>query len=350
MNPIADILLEPCTLQGGLKLNNKIAMAPMTRSKATEDLLPTEAMLAYYERRAQAGLIITEGTLFRPDGQGYPRVPGIMTDAQIAAWAKITAAVHKQDGKIFLQLWHVGRVTHPCYLGGKDPIAPSAVALEGSLPRQRELQYGMPRPLATKEVSEVAMDYARGGENALRAGFDGIEIHGANGYLVDQFLHHHTNRREDRYGGSPQNMARFALEVVDRCVEKLGSPRVGLRLSPGAYLNMAADPRDTDVFRYLLGELASRNLAYLHTGIFDDSMLFDYLGGQAGAFLRANYRGLLMGNGSYLPDAAAAGISQGKFDLISIGRPFLSNPDLVDRIARGEVLIPYQPEMLRELI
>lgn len=350
MNSTAQTLLKPSQLTGGIELTNKIAMAPMTRCKATEDGIPTDEMLAYYERRADAGLIIVEGTIFRPDGTGFQRVPGIMNPAQIKAWSKITTAVHRRGGKIFLQLWHVGRATHAYYLHGKDPIAPSSVALEGTLPRMRNLNYGQPRALETDEVSEVALDYAKGGENAIKAGFDGIEIHGANGYLIDQFLHHHTNKRTDRYGETPENMARFALEAVDLCIEKLGHEKVALRLAPGAYFNMEGEPRDVDVFRYLLKQLESRQLAYLHTAISDDGMEFDYLGGHAGDFLRDNYQGLLMGNGSYSPERAAEKIEAGRFDLISIGRPFISNPDLVGKIARREPLIEYQPEMLKELI
>lgn len=340
-------LLSPIRL-GALELRNRIVMAPMTRSMAEGDLVPTADMAAYYARRADAGLIITEATIVRPDGQGYPNTPGIYNTSQVEGWRRATQQVHAQGGKIFLQLWHVGRVSHPIYLNGELPIAPSAVPISGRVPRT-DAEYGTPRALDIGEIPGLVEAYAQGAGNALTAGFDGVEIHGANGYLIDQFLHHHTNRRTDAYGGSPEGMARFALEVVDAVVAKAGSNRVGIRLSPGAYFNMEGHPDDPPVFRYLLKQLEGHGLAYVHTGIFDDTMTFDYLGGSAGAFLRKNYKGTLVGNGSYTTEKAEKAIADGAFDLVAIGRPFIANPDLIEKIRNGDQLTPYDESMLASL-
>ena len=342
-------LLEPYVLSGSLTLNNTIVMAPMTRSMAADNLSPTEEMAAYYERRAGAGLIVTEATIVRPDGQGYPNTPGIYNEDQVAGWRRVTQAVHSRGGRIFLQLWHVGRVSHPVFLDGSLPIAPSPVPLSGAVPRRGELRYGTPRGLAIDEIPPLVDAFARGAANALDAGFDGVEIHGANGYLIDQFLHHHTNRRKDGYGGSPERMARFALEVVDAVVQAVGRDRTGIRLSPGAYMNMEPQPADAEVFRVLLGELNKRRLAYVHVGIFDDSMTFDYLGGSASSFIRQHYSGTLIGNGGYTPERAERAIAEGGFNLIAIGRPFIANPDLVDKVRRGTPLATYEPSMLATL-
>ena len=344
----AEVLLKPLTLSEELTLKNRVLMAPMTRCVCDDDLVPTEAMAAYYGRRAGAGLIISEGAIIRLDGLGYPNAPGIFNQAQVDGWRPVTKRVHNGDGKIFLQLWHVGRVSHPAYLGGELPIAPSAIPLRGKVKRT-DLQYGTPRAFELDEIPPLVEAYAEGSSNALAAGFDGVELHGANGYLIDQFLHHHSNRRTDAYGGSPERMARFALEVVDAVVARIGSGRVGIRLSPGAYHYMDPDPNDPAVFRYLLVQLETRKLAYVHVGIFDDAMTFDELDGPAGAFLRRHYTGTLVGCGSYTPQRAARAITQGAFDLIALGRPFIANADLIEKIERNEPLVPYDESMLVEL-
>ena len=199
------------------------------------------------------------------------------------------------------------------------------------------------------EIQALEEAFAQGAVRARRAGFDGVEIHGANGYLIDQFLHYHTNRRRDAYGGSPENMARFALEIVDAVSAEIGAERVGIRLSPGAYVHMDPSPDDDAVFRVLLGSLESRKLAYVHAGIFDDSMNFDYLGGTVGAFLRRHFRGTLMGNGEYTLDKAAQALHDGAFDLVSIGRPFIANPDLIGRLKAGLPFKTYEESMLTQL-
>ncbi|MHC4846832.1 MAG: alkene reductase [Planctomycetota bacterium] len=341
-------ILEPARL-GSLQLANRIVMAPMTRSMAGAGLVPTEQSARYYARRHEAGLIITEATIIRPDGQGYPDTPGIFDDEQVEGWRNVTRAVHKDGGLIFLQLWHVGRVSHPHYLDGALPVAPSAVPLSGRVPRS-EFEYGTPRALGSEEVEALIDDFAAATVRAREAGFDGVEIHGANGYLIDQFLHHHTNRRDDAWGGSPEKMTRFALAVTDAVVDAWEPGRVGIRLSPGAYFNMEADERDRAVFERLLPELDRRGLAYVHVGIFDDAMTFDELDGmRATEFLRKHYDGTLIGCGSYTAESGAESIAQDKFDLLAIGRPFIANPDLVSKLRAGESLVDYDAEMLTTL-
>lgn len=343
-------LFESYKLNDAITLNNRILMAPLTRCMADAELVPTEDMVAYYARRAEAGLIITEATIIRPDGQGYPNTPGIFTQAQIAGWRKVTDAVHAKGGKIFVQLWHTGRVAHPHFFGGGDVLAPSAQKIEGSVPRMRELTYVTPKPATLEDIQGLVRDYAKAAENAMEAGFDGVEIHGANGYLIDAFLHHDSNRRTDEYGGTPANMARFALEVVDAVIARIGKDRTGLRLSPGAYFNMATDSRDRGVFDYLLPELEKRDIAFVHIGIFDDSMEFDYLGGRASSYVRAHYGKTLVGVGGYSAQSASEAIAADKFDLIAIGRPFIANPDYVARVRASEELVPYSDEILATLV
>jgi len=346
----AEILLSPFRLSPSLTLPNRIAMAPMTRSMAGPGLVPTAAMAEYYARRAGAGLLISEGAIVRADGQGYPDVPGIFTDDQVEGWRRVADGVHEEGGRIFLQLWHVGRVSHPTYLGGKLPLAPSAVPLEGRVPRSGGLEYGTPREATVDDIRELVAAFANSAANAMAAGCDGVEIHGANGYLIDQFLHHHTNRREDAYGGSPAAMSRFALEVVDAVIAKAPPGRVGIRLSPGAYHHMAPHSGDAEVFRHLLAELEKRGLAYVHVGIFERTTVFENLGGTAEAFLRANYSGVLMGCGGFTPESAAAAVADGAVDLAAFGRPFIANPDLIDRIRTGRPLEPYDEAMLGTLV
>ncbi|MGL6350738.1 MAG: alkene reductase, partial [Aeromonas sp.] len=312
-------------------------------------LVPTEQIAAYYARRADIGLIISEGVIIRPDAQGYPNTPGLFTQAQIDGWKIVTNAVHANNGKIFAQLWHVGRLSHPVF-HQLEVLAPSAVAHEGTVPRMREYTYQVPRALTTEEIAQLVQDYAHAAANAMEAGFDGVEIHGANGYLIDQFLHHSTNLRTDNYGGSPANMSRFALEVVDAISARIGGERVGLRLSPGAYVHLTGTPADRGVFDYLLAELNTRPLAYVHLGIFDDALSFDYLDGHASDYLRSHYQGNLVGVGSYNAERAAQAIQDKRFDLVAIGRPLIANPDYLSKVKSGQALVPYVDTMLTTLI
>ncbi len=347
---MTDNLFEPFALNNSLELANRILMAPLTRCMADDDLVPTQAMADYYAKRADAGLIITEATIIRPDGQGYPNTPGLFSNEQIHGWKKVTQAVHKNGGKIFAQIWHTGRVAHPFFYGGGDVLAPSAVAVEDSVPRMRELVYQTPKPVTHEDIAQLINDYAQAATNAIEAGFDGVEIHGANGYLIDQFLHHDSNRRVDEYGSTPENMSKFPLAVVDAVIAKIGSERTGLRVSPGAYFNLEGDQRDRAVFDHLLPELEKRNLAFLHLGIFDDSMEFDYLDGKASRYLRKNYAKTLVGVGSYTADTGSQAISDNQFDLVAIGRPFIANPNYIEKVKSGEELVAYSEDMLATLI
>ncbi len=347
---MTDNLFQSFALNEQLNLTNRVLMAPLTRCMADDDLVPTQAMADYYGRRAEAGLIISEATIIRPDGQGYPNVPGLFSLPQIEGWRKVTKAVHQNGGKIFAQLWHTGRVAHPHFYGGGDVLAPSALAVEGSVPRMRELTYQLPKAVTQQDITRLVEDYAIAAENAMLAGFDGVELHGANGYLIDQFLHHDSNQRTDEYGGSAENMSRFPLAVIDAVIARIGQDRTALRVSPGAYFNIAPDNRDRAVFDHYFTELEQRDLAYVHIGIFDDSMEFDYLGGRVSDYVRANYSKTLVGNGSYSAQHASTAIEQNKFDLIAIGRPFIANPDYVSKVKSGADLLAYSEQMLASLV
>ncbi len=346
-----DILLKEYKLNNMLILKNRIVMAPMTRAKATDELVPTDAMVEYYVRRSSAGLIITEGTVISEDASGYNNVPGIFSEAQVKHWKKVTDKVHHHNGLIFLQIWHVGRVSHPTFLKGKLPIAPSETEMTQRLHRSENLIPGKSRAASVQEIQEIIENYAIAATNAIKAGFDGVEIHGANGYLIDQFLHHHTNRRQDNYGGTPENMARFALDVVRACGEAIGYERVGLRLSPGGYLNqIVGDARDAEVFKFLLAELNKLPIAYIHTGNFDDSQKFSELNQMTMTeFMRKHYHGTLIGCGGYSFKQARENIENNLFDLVAIGRPFIANPDLIDRYIHEKPLVPYHNAMLDTL-
>lgn len=348
---MTNIIFNEYKLNSALTLKNRIVMAPMTRAKASDDLLATDDMAAYYARRANAGLIVTEGTVIAADASGFKNVPGIFSDAQIAHWKNVTDQVHREGGKIFLQLWHVGRASHPSFLNGNLPISASETIMSGRISRSPGLTYGKSRAATLAEIKTIISQYAIGAENAIKAGFDGVEIHGANGYLIDQFLHYHTNKRSDEYGSTPENMARFALEVLNACVTAIGAERVGLRLSPGGYLNeIVGDARDAFVFQYLLQALNKLPIAYVHTGNFNDATLFPELGNMTMTeFMRQYYQGTLIASGSYSYEKASEAIAQNQFDLITFGRPFIANPDLVHKLQTQQSLIAYDAAMLNTL-
>lgn len=350
MSADTSTLFQPFKLNESLTLQNKILMAPLTRCMADENLVPTDAIAEYYARRADTGLIISEATIIRADGQGYPNTPGIFNDAQIFGWKKVTQRVHQANGKIFLQLWHTGRVAHS-FFSGLPNVSASAEKVEGSVPRMRELTYETPKVLSVSDIAQLVEDYAQAAVNAVdKADFDGVEIHGANGYLIDQFLHFDSNKRSDKYGETPENMARFALEVVDKIIEKIGADLTSIRLSPGAYFNMAGDVKDRANFDYLLAELDKRNLAYVHVGIFDDAMDFDYLDGNAVDYMRKHYQGTLVGVGGFTAETASQALDKKRFDLVAIGRPFIANPDYVSKVKSAQPLTEYNDAMLMELV
>lgn len=347
---MTDNLLQPFALNDTIELNNRIVMAPLTRCMADDELVPTQTMADYYAKRADSGLIISEGTIIRADGQGYPNTPGLFSDAQIAGWKKVTDAVHANGGKIFAQLWHTGRTAHPHFFEGDFVLAPSAIAVEGTVPRMRDLNYITPKAATVEELEQLVIDFAKAAENAIIAGFDGVEVHGANGYLVDQFLHYSANQRDDKYGGTPQNMSRFPLAVMDAIADSIGWDKTALRISPGAYFNMEGDVRDGAVFKYFLAELEKRKLAYLHLGLFDDTMEFDYLDGNATDFVRKHYTKTLMGVGGYTAETGSEAINNDRFDLLAIGRPFIANPDYITKLQLGLSLTEYSDDMLAQLI
>ena len=325
-------LFEPYQL-GPLHLSNRIVMAPMTRSRAIEGNVPNPIAETYYRQRASAGLIITEGSQVSPQGQGYIRTPGIHSPEQIAAWRKITAAVAREGGKIFLQLWHVGRISHPDFHGGALPVAPSAIAPDGEVfTAQGPKKMVAPRALDVSELPGIVEQFRKGAENAKAAGFDGVEIHGANGYLLDQFTRDGSNHRTDRYGGSLENRIRFPLEVTKAVIDVWGKERVGYRVSPnGAYNSMSdSDPRAT--FSYLTERLSERGIGYLHTS--DPPSGANHLA----PHLRKLFKGTFIVNGGYDEASGNAAIANGESDLVAYGVPFLANPDLPYRFGKKATL------------
>ena len=326
-------LFTPIQL-GALKLPNRIVMAPLTRNRASEGNVPTAFNATYYAQRASAGLLISEATQVTPYGQGYPATPGIHSAEQIEGWKLVTKAVHDRGGRIFLQLWHVGRISHPSLQPeGVLPVAPSAIApasgeastYEGSKP------YVTPRALETDELPGIVEQYRQGAENALTAGFDGVEVHGANGYLLDQFLRDGTNQRTDAYGGSIANRARLLLEVTEAVIGVWGADRVGVRLSPSSTFNSMSDSDPKATFSYAIDALNRFGLAYLH--LLEPSEADARYGGTLipTAFFRPLYHGTLMVNWDYDRDTANAAIASGAADLVSFGKLFIANPDLPER-------------------
>jgi N-ethylmaleimide reductase len=323
---------------GDLELPNRLVMAPMTRNRAP-GCVPNEMMARYYRQRVSAGLIVSEGTQVSPRGQGYQATPGIHTEEQWEGWRAVTDAVHEAGGRIFAQLWHVGRVSHS-YYHGRVPVAPSAIAPPGkAYTPQGMLPYETPHALTVEEVAEVVEEFRHAAAVARRAGFDGVEIHGANGYLVDQFLQSGSNRRTDRYGGSLENRLRFLREVTEAVVGEWPARRVGVRLSPGGAVNGVHDEDPVATFGAAAGALDDYPLAYLH-------VVEGPVGGEgpddhgvcATGLVRPLYRGTLISTGSYEPETAARAVERGRAELIGFGRLFIANPDLPERIERGAEL------------
>jgi N-ethylmaleimide reductase len=323
------------TLQiGNLELPNRIVMAPLTRNRAGKGNVPNALNAEYYVQRASAGLIITEATQVSPQGVGYPLTPGIHSAEQIAGWKQVTDAVHNHGGRIFLQLWHVGRISHPSLQpGGELPVAPSAIAAAGMAQTyEGPKPFVTPRALETDEISGIIEQFRQGAENALKAGFDGVEIHSANGYLPDQFLRDRTNKRTDEYGGSIENRARFLLEVTEAVISVWGSRRVGIRLSPSGTFNDMADSDAQATFGYVVEALNRFDLAYLHLVEGGEGDLRH--GGTAipTSYFRAIYQGNLLINGNYDRQKGDAAIAEGIADFVSFGVKFLANPDLPERL------------------
>lgn len=318
-------LFEPITV-GDLHLPNRIVMAPLTRSRASTDTrVPMPLMAEYYSQRATAGLIISEATVVDRMGVGYEATPGIWSDEQVEGWKSVTEAVHKAGGRIFLQLWHVGRISDPSFLDGQPPVSASAIAAKGDVSLLRPKRpFPVPRALETHEMPGIIAAYRRGAENAKSAGFDGVEIHGANGYLLDQFLQDSTNRRTDAYGGTREKRARLMLEVTDAVMEVWGSNRVGMHLAPRADRHDMGDSDRLATFTYVARELGKRRLAFI-------CAREERRGDSIGPHIRDAFGGAYIANENFTLETAEQALADGFADAVAFGRAFIANPDLVER-------------------
>lgn len=331
-------LFDPVKI-GSLELPNRIIMAPLTRSRSGAQRIPNKLMAEYYTQRASAGLILTEATSVTPMGVGYADTPGIWSDEQVEGWKLTTSAVHKAGGRIFLQLWHVGRISDPIFLNGELPVAPSAIKPAGHVSLVRPMKdYVTPRALETSELPVIIEAYRKGAENAKLAGFDGVEIHGANGYLLDQFLQSSTNRRTDSYGGSLQNRARLMLEAVDAAISVWGADRVGLHLAPRGDSNDISDANPLETFGYVAREAGKRKIAFICAR--------EYVGDKRiGTELKKIYQqefpeGIYIANEKFEKQSATDVLQKAEADAVAFGKLFIANPDLPARFAKDAALNP----------
>ena len=312
---------------GAWELPNRVIMAPLTRMRASEGRVPNDLMAEYYVQRASAGLILSEATSVAPMGVGYPNTPGIWSEEQVEGWRQVTDAVHAAGGRIALQLWHVGRISHSSYLGGERPVAPSAIAAAGRVSVMRpETPFETPRALELVEIPEVVEAFRKGAENAKAAGFDGVEIHGANGYLLDQFLQDRSNKRTDAYGGSIENRARLMLEVTDAVIGVWGADRVGMHLAPRGDAHDMGDSDPLATFSYVAKELGKRGIAFICAR---EAQGEDSVGPQ----LKEAFGGVYIANEGYTPETAQDVVSSGQADAVAFGTLYIANPDLAERIA-----------------
>ena len=324
-------LFEPLRV-GALELPNRVVMAPLTRLRGTVDHRPTPVMVEYYRQRASAGLIISEGTPVTPMGVGYAQVPGIWAKSQVELWKPVTQAVHEAGGRIFCQIWHVGRVSDPSFLDGRLPVSPSAIAPAGHVSLIRPPKpFVTPRALETAEIQNVIEEFRVGTQNALEAGFDGVEIHGANGYLLDQFLHAGSNERTDEYGGPIENCARLMLEVAAAAASVIGADRVGMHLAPRGDVLSMSDPDPKAIFTYVARELGKLGLAFLCAREYSGH---DWLGPE----LKEAFGGVYIANEKFDQALAERVIQTGEVDAVAFGKLWIANPDLVRRFAEGRDL------------
>ncbi len=324
-------LFSPLRL-GDLTLPNRVIMAPLTRCRAGVERIPNAMMAEYYAQRASAGLLITEATIVSAQGAGYPATPGIWSAEQVAGWKLTTQAVHAAGGRIFLQLWHVGRISHPDYLNGELPVAPSAVAAAGYISLMRPRQaFPVPRALELSEIPGIVASFKKGAENSQAAGFDGVEIHGANGYLLDQFLQDGSNKRTDSYGGSIENRARLHLEIADACVSVWGAGRVGMHLAPRCDAHGMGDSGPAATFGYLASELGRRKLAFLCAR---ESQAEPRLG----PALKKAFGGAYIANEGLDKASAQRLLDAGEADAVAFGKLIIANPDLVKRLSEDAPL------------
>lgn len=334
------ILFTPARL-GPMELQNHLVMSPMTRNRATADNIPNALMAEYYGQRAAAGLIITEGTSTSPNGLGYPRIPGIFSRAQVEAWKAVTAAVHEKGAKFFMQFMHCGRIAHTLNLPrGARILAPSAVAAAGEIYTDAEglKPFPVPEAMTGEDIKTTIAEFGQAAINAMEAGFDGIELHGANGYLLEQFIRPNTNLRTDGYGGSIENRARFVVEVVDAVIKAIGRERVGIRLSPfGVFNDMPLYDNMENDYTYLAQQLNISGPAYIHL-VDHSSMGAPAVPEAMKATFRKEFKGTLILSGGYDADRAENDLAEGKCDLVAFARPFLANPDLVERWKTGAAL------------
>ena len=334
---MSTLLFSSATL-GSLTLQNHIVMAPMTRSRASANHIPTSIMADYYAQRATAGLIITEGTSPSPNGEGYARIPGLYNAEQVAAWKPVTQAVHEKGGKIFAQLMHTGRIAHPANLtNGGEVVAPSAVQASGQMYTDTEgmQDNAMPRALTTDEVKAAVQEFVKAAENAIEAGFDGVELHGANGYLIEQFLNPGSNQRTDEYGGSVANRTRFALETAEAVGKAIGFEKTGIRLSPyGVNGDMTPYSEVDETYEQLAKQLNTLGLVYIHL-VDHSAMGAPAVPSHIVDVIRSAFTGTLILAGGYEAGRAEADLENGRADLIAFGRPFIANPDLVERYKTG---------------
>lgn len=329
-------LNDPITI-GDLDLPNRVIMAPLTRCRSSEGRVPNEMMAQYYAQRASAGLILSEATSVTPMGVGYPDTPGIWSQEQVKGWRLVTDAVHAAGGRIFLQLWHVGRISDPSFLNGEPPVAPSAIAAEGHVSLLRPKRpYPTPRALETDEIPGIVEAYRRGAENAKAAGFDGVQIHGANGYLPDEFLQDSTNKRTDAYGGSVENRARLLLEATDAAISVWGANRVAVHLAPRGDNHDMGDSDPAATFGYVARELGRRKIAFIsareHPGA-------DWLTPR----LKAEFDGPFIANEAFTKGSATQVLKAGEADAVAFGKLFIANPDLPRRLALSAPLNPPDP-------
>jgi 2,4-dienoyl-CoA reductase-like NADH-dependent reductase (Old Yellow Enzyme family) len=328
---MSDPLFEPLKA-GAFVLPNRVVMAPLTRCRCSAGRVPNEMMAAYYAQRSSFGLILSEATSISPLGVGYPNTPGIWSDEQIEGWKLVTRAVHEAGGQILLQLWHVGRISDPLYLDGELPVAPSAIAAAGQVSLVRPPKdFVTPRALERSEIPGIIEDYRRAAENAKAAGFDGVEIHGANGYLIDQFLQDSSNHRTDEYGGSLENRSRFLLEVTDAVVSVWGADRVGVHLAPRGDAHGVGDSDLSAVFHHVARELGKRKLAFL-------CARESYDRPPLGPSLKQAFGGVYIANESFTAETAREAIRAGTADAVAFGKSAIANPDLVERFRIGAPL------------
>ena len=323
---------------GDLHLPNRVVLAPLTRCRSDEGRVPNALMAQYYAQRASAGMIISEATSVSAQGVGYPDTPGIWSDAQVDGWKLVTQAVHAAGGRILLQLWHDGRISHPEYLDGALPVAPSAIAAQGHVSLLRPKQdFVVPRALDISEIPGIVEAYRKGAENAKRAGFDGVEIHGANGYLLDQFLQDGSNHRDDAYGGSIENRARLMLEVTDAVISVWGAGRVGMHLAPRCDSHSMGDSNPLATFGYVAEQLGKRGIAFIFTR---ESLAADSISPE----LKKRFGGVLIANEGFNRETAQQVIAAGQADAVSFGKEYIANPDLPRRLHLDAPLNRYNPE------